>query len=182
MKSRNIKKDWLKSIQSVKIRPILLSKEGESPRQHSRFMRLALAEARKASKENEVPVGAVLVKDGKVVARGHNRIVSTPDPTAHAEILVLRDGARRLKNERLNDTILYTTIEPCSMCAGALVLARVSKVVYGAADPKAGAGGSLLNILQHPSLNHRLNVLGGIRQNEAAGLIRRFFRRKRRRR
>jgi tRNA(adenine34) deaminase len=151
-------------------------------RVHRRFMGMALAEARLAAEADEVPVGAVLVNDGKVVARDHNRIVSGPDPTAHAEILTLRAAARRLKNERLNGSILYTTIEPCSMCAGALVLARVSKVIYGASDPKTGAGGSLLNILRHPRLNHQLFVLGGIRQKEAAGLIRRFFRKKRRRR
>lgn len=180
MKSKNYKKPWPKLVPGIGARPAASSRKGKTP-DHNKFMRLAVAEARKAAKEDEVPVGAVLVKGGKVIARDHNRIVSTPDPTAHAEILVLRAASRRLKNERLNDTILYTTIEPCSMCAGALVLARVSQVVYGAADPKTGAGGSLLNILQHPKLNHQLHVLGGIRQNEAAGLIRRFFRQKRRR-
>jgi tRNA(adenine34) deaminase len=149
-------------------------------RVHSRFMRLALDEAKKAAAEDEVPVGAVVVHNGKVLAADHNRICTRRDPTAHAEVLAIRAAARRLKNERLCDTILYTTIEPCSMCAGALVLARVSLVVYGASDLKAGAGGSLLNILQHPQLNHRTDVLGGILERPAARLLRSFFRKKRR--
>jgi tRNA(adenine34) deaminase len=145
-------------------------------------MRLALRQARLAEKADEVPVGAVLTLDGKVLAADRNRIRELRDPTAHAEMLVLKRAARRLKNERLGGTILYTTVEPCSMCSGAVVLARVPEVVYATADPKAGAGGSLLNILDHPRLNHRAGVTGGIFEKEARGLLQRFFRKKRRRR
>ncbi|HRY30043.1 MAG TPA: tRNA adenosine(34) deaminase TadA [Elusimicrobiota bacterium] len=144
-----------------------------------RFMRLALREARKAARADEVPVGAVLVRDGRVLAADRNRIRARRDPTAHAEMLVLRAAARRLKNERLGDTILYTTVEPCPMCAGAIVLARVREVVFGTADPKAGAGGSLIDILQHPQLNHRVRVSGGFYGQEARRQLRRFFRKKR---
>jgi tRNA(adenine34) deaminase len=142
-------------------------------------MRLALRKAQEAGGADEVPVGAVLTLNGKVLAADRNRIRELRDPTAHAEILVLRAAARRLKNERLCDTILYTTIEPCPMCAGAIVLARVARVVYGAADPKAGAGGTLLDLLRHPGLNHRADVSGGVLKREAARLLQNFFRRKR---
>lgn len=144
-----------------------------------KFMRLALEQARLAEKADEVPVGAVLALDGKLLAADRNRIRGRRDPTAHAEMLVLQAAARRLKNERLGGTILYTTVEPCSMCAGAIVLARVREVVFATADPKAGAGGSLLNILDHPQLNHRAGVSGGIFEKEARLLLRRFFRKKR---
>jgi tRNA(adenine34) deaminase len=142
-------------------------------------MRLALAEARKAAAEDEVPVGAIVVQNGRVLAANHNRIRARQDPTAHAEVLALRDAAARLKNERLCGTILYTTIEPCPMCAGALVLARVDRVVYATRDAKAGAGGSLYNILNDPRLNHRTAVTEGLFAAQARRLIQRFFRRKR---
>jgi tRNA(adenine34) deaminase len=142
-------------------------------------MRLALDQARAADRADEVPVGAVLAKEDEVLAADRNRIRELKDPTAHAEMLVLRAAARRLKNERLGGTILYTTVEPCSMCAGALVLARVAEVVYAAADPKAGAGGSLLNLLDHPGLNHRASVRGGLYAERSRRLLRTFFRRKR---
>lgn len=144
-----------------------------------RFMRLALEEAEKAAKEDEVPVGAVLVKDNKVIASDHNRIKARKDPTAHAEILVLRKACSRLKNERLGATILYTTVEPCPMCAGAIVLARVHQVVFGAPDPKAGAGGSVMNILDHSKLNHCVRVCARVLSSEARHIIQRFFQEKR---
>lgn len=149
------------------------------PAEHLRFMRMALAEARKAARADEVPVGAVLAREGRVIARDRNRMRRLKDPTAHAEMGVLRAAARRLKSERLEGTILYTTLEPCPMCAGALVWARVSRVVYGAADPKAGAGGSLFNVLNHPGLNHRIPVDGGGLAGESRRLLRRFFQKKR---
>ena len=127
-----------------------------------RFMRMALAQARAAEKADEVPVGAVVVENGAVLAEGRNRIRELRDPTGHAEILALRAASARLRRERLGGTILYTTLEPCPMCAGAAVLARVDAVVYGAADPKAGAGGTLLDLLRHPALNHRCRVVGGV--------------------
>jgi tRNA(adenine34) deaminase len=144
-----------------------------------RFMRLALKQALQAAQKEEVPVGAVLVKDGRVLAMDRNRIRALRDPTAHAEMLVIRRAAGRLKNERVGGTILFTTIEPCSMCAGAIVLARIDRVVYGAADPKAGAGGSLLNILHHPQLNHRVQVEGGVLESPARRLLQRFFKKRR---
>jgi tRNA(adenine34) deaminase len=143
-------------------------------------MRAALAEARAAAKADEVPVGAVVVLDGKVIASGRNRIRELSDPTAHAEVLALREASRQLRHERLGGTILYTTLEPCPMCAGAAVLARVDAVVFGAADPKAGAGGSLLNVLDHPVLNHRCAVTGGVRAEESRLMLQRFFKKKRR--
>lgn len=142
-------------------------------------MRLALEQARLARDSEEVPVGAVLVKDGRVLAQDRNRIRAKHDPTAHAEVLALQAAARRLKNERLIGTILYSTIEPCPMCAGAIVLARVPLVVYGAADVKAGAGGSLLNVLQNPGLNHRARVTGGVLERECRVILQKFFRAKR---
>ena len=147
---------------------------------HHKFMSLALAQARKAFKKDDVPVGAVLVKDGRVLAKAHNRILAQRDPTAHAEILALRAAAHRLKNERLLGTILYTTLEPCPMCAGALVLSRVAHVVFAAWDKKAGAGGSLLNLLHHPRLNHRITVTAGVKERDSRLLLQRFFRQKRR--
>jgi tRNA(adenine34) deaminase len=142
-------------------------------------MRLALKEARAAAAADETPVGAVLVEGGKVIAADRNRIRELKDPTAHAEVLVLRAAARRLQKERLGGTILYTTVEPCPMCAGAAVLARVDAVVFGTADPKAGAGGSLFNVLDHPGLNHRCGGKGGVLAAESRRLLREFFRGKR---
>ena len=145
-----------------------------------RFMRLALAQARAAAKADEVPVGAVVVENGAVLAEGRNRIRELRDPTGHAEILALRAASARLRRERLGGTILYTTLEPCPMCAGAAVLARVDAVVYGAADPKAGAGGTLLDLLRHPALNHRCRVVGGVLSAESRRLLQQFFKAKRR--
>ena len=126
------------------------------------FMRLALREAERALEHDDVPIGAVLVRDGELVAGAHNERELRQDPTAHAEIIGLREAARALGSWRLLDTVLYVTLEPCAMCAGAIVLARVPRVVYGASDPKAGACGSVLDVLGEPRLNHRPDVAGGL--------------------
>jgi tRNA(adenine34) deaminase len=139
------------------------------------YMRLALEEARAAALAGEVPVGAVLVFDGKVLARSGNRTIRDCDPTAHAEIVVLREAARVLRNYRLLGTTLYVTIEPCSMCAGAIVQARVPRVVYGCDDPKGGAVRSCFEILSHPRLNHQVAVTGGVLGEECAAVIQSFF-------
>ena len=144
-----------------------------------RFMRAALREAARAMKEEEVPVGAVVVHEGRVLARAHNRSIPLNDPTAHAEILALRRAARTLGNYRLAGGSLYVTIEPCAMCAGAIVQARVQRVVFGTADPKAGAGGSVLPVLNHPKLNHRAEVRSGVLKEECASILREFFRHRR---
>lgn len=143
------------------------------------FMRLALRLARAAGRRDEVPVGAVVVLDGEVVGRGGNRRQGTGDPTAHAEMVALRQAARRLGTWRLERTTMYVTLEPCAMCAGALVLARVGRLVFGAYDPKAGACGSLYNIVRDPRLNHRLEVAGGVLGEECAEVLRTFFRARR---
>jgi tRNA(adenine34) deaminase len=139
------------------------------------FMQLALEQGRAAALAAEVPVGAVLVRDGEVVALAGNRTIRDCDPTAHAEILVLREGARKLGNYRLAATTLYATIEPCSMCAGAIIQARVPRVVYGCDDPKGGAVRSCFEILTHPRLNHRVEVTAGLLASECAALIQSFF-------
>jgi tRNA(adenine34) deaminase len=139
------------------------------------YMRLALAEAARALEHDDVPVGAVLVRGGEVVAAGHNERELLQDPSAHAEMLALREGARALGSWRLLDTTLYVTLEPCAMCAGAIVLGRVPRVVYGTVDPKAGAAGSVLDVLAEPRLNHRPAVTGGLLADECAALLRTFF-------
>lgn len=145
-------------------------------------MRLALDEARRGFREEEAPVGAVLIHDGRVVSRAHNRPLHLNDPTAHAEILVLRRAARRLGNYRLTGCSLYVTIEPCAMCAGAIVHARLRRLVFGARDPKAGASGSALTVLNHPKLNHRVEIVHGILKDDCASILTEFFRRRRRQR
>jgi tRNA(adenine34) deaminase len=132
-------------------------------------------EARAAAAAGEVPIGAVLVHDAKVLARSGNRTIRDNDPTAHAEIIVLREAARLLGNYRLADTTLYVTVEPCSMCAGAMIQARVPRLVYGADDPKGGAVRSCFEVLFHPRLNHRAEVSSGILATEAAALLQSFF-------
>jgi tRNA(adenine34) deaminase len=139
------------------------------------FMQEALVEARAAAAAGEVPVGAVLVHDAKVLARSGNRTIRDNDPTAHAEIIALREAARLLGNYRLADTTLYVTIEPCSMCAGAMIQARVPRLVYGADDPKGGAVRSCFEVLSHPRLNHQVEVSSGILAAEAAALLQSFF-------
>jgi tRNA(adenine34) deaminase len=142
-------------------------------------MRRALREAQKADSEGEVPVGAVVVQYGKVIARAHNRPLGLSDPSAHAEILALRRGAKKLANYRLKGCDLYVTIEPCAMCAGAIIQARLRRLVYGTPDPKAGACGSALAVLNHPKVNHRVEVVSGVLAEECAKIVRDFFRRRR---
>jgi tRNA(adenine34) deaminase len=139
------------------------------------FMRLALREAERALEHDEVPIGAVLVREGELVAGAHNERELRQDPTAHAEIIALRGAALALGSWRLLDTVLYVTLEPCAMCAGAIVLARVPRVVYGASDPKAGACGSVLDVLGEPRLNHRPDVAGGLLAPECGELLSEFF-------
>jgi len=144
-----------------------------------RFMRAALGEARRAAREDEVPVGAVVVREGRVVARAHNRPLHLLDPTAHAEILALRRAARKLGNYRLPGCTLYVTIEPCAMCVGAIVQARIERLVYGARDPKAGACGTALKVLNHRKLNHKVDVVRGVMAADCAAVMQQFFRGKR---
>ena len=139
------------------------------------FMRLALREAERAVEHDDVPVGAVVVHGGEVIAAAHNEREVRQDPTAHAETLALREATRALGSWRALETVLYVTLEPCAMCAGAIVLARVPRVVYGTADPKAGAAGSVLDILAEPRLNHRPEVAGGLLASECAQLLVAFF-------
>ena len=138
-------------------------------------MREALALAARAGAAGEVPVGAVVVKDGEIVGRGFNRPITSSDPTAHAEIVALREAAAALGNYRLPGCELYVTLEPCAMCAGAIVLGRVPRVVFGTTDPKAGAVESVFDVLGEPRLNHRPEVAGGLLAEEAADLLRAFF-------
>ena len=146
---------------------------------HRIWMDEALAEARAAEAHDDVPVGAVVVRDGQVVARAHNERERRQDPTAHAEILALRAAAEALGTWRLERCVLYVTLEPCAMCAGAVVLARVPLLVYGTSDPKAGAAGSLMDLTRDERLNHRATVVRGIRADECAGVLTRFFHRRR---
>jgi tRNA(adenine34) deaminase len=143
------------------------------------FMAEALAEARLAAAEGEVPIGAVLVIDGRVAGRGRNARERLADPTAHAEILALQEASRALGRWRLTGATMYATLEPCPMCAGALVNARVDRLVYGVADPKAGAVDTLFDIVRDPRLNHRIAVTSGIRAEECGALLREFFRQRR---
>lgn len=144
-------------------------------------MGLALEEAKAAAAVGEIPVGAVIVRDGDVIGRGHNRRELDNDPTAHAEVVAIRDASKRLGAWRLTGTTLYVTIEPCPMCAGALVLARIDRLVYGAPDPKAGATGTLYNIVQDSRLNHRMEVEAGVLEDECRSVMQQFFRERRRR-
>jgi len=139
------------------------------------FMRLALREAERALEHEDVPIGAVVVHDGEVIAGAHNERELRQDPTAHAEILALREAARALGSWRVLDAVLYVTLEPCAMCAGAIVLGRLARVVYGAADPKAGACGSVLDVLGESRLNHRPEVSGGLLAEECGELLSAFF-------
>lgn len=140
------------------------------------WMRRALAEAENALQSGDVPIGAVAVRDGQVIGVGCNRREADQDPTAHAEMIAIRQAAQHIGHWRLEGVTLYCTLEPCAMCAGAMVLARLPRLVYAAPDPKAGAGGSVLNILQHDALNHRVEVVSGVLAEEAAEQIRAFFR------
>ena len=143
------------------------------------FMQAALAQARLAGEGGEVPIGAVVVREGAIVASGQNRVLRDLDPTAHAEIVALRAAGAAIGNYRLNGCTLYVTLEPCSMCAGAMIHARLDRLVFATADPKAGAAGSVLSVLNHPQLNHQMQVEQGILADEAADLLRSFFRERR---
>ncbi|MFA4993462.1 MAG: tRNA adenosine(34) deaminase TadA [Candidatus Omnitrophota bacterium] len=143
------------------------------------FMSEALKEAQKAFEEDEVPVGAVIVHEGRIIARGHNQIERLKDPTAHAEIIAITSAANYLGTKWLNGSSLYVTIEPCSMCAGAMVLARVKSLYFGASDPKTGACGSIIDIANHKKLNHRIKTTRGILEAECGSLLKDFFRKKR---
>jgi tRNA(adenine34) deaminase len=142
-------------------------------------MELALEQARLAALAGEVPVGALVIKGAEIVGIGHNRNLLDRDPTAHAEMVALRAAAARLGNHRLGGCTVYATIEPCSMCAGALIHARVARLVYGAADPKAGAAGSVLQVLNHPNLNHKMEITAGVLAGKCSEVLQNFFRQKR---
>lgn len=139
------------------------------------YMECALAEAEISEKLGEVPIGAVIVKDGEIVGRGHNLTETTKDPTAHAEMIAIRDAAKHLGGWRLTGCEMYVTCEPCSMCAGAMVWSRIEKVHIGTMDPKAGAAGSVLNVLQEPKLNHRVEIETGTMQEECSDILKSFF-------
>jgi len=139
------------------------------------FMSRALELAREAEAAGEVPVGCVIVRDGAIIAEGWNRPISTRDPTAHAEMVALRAAAAASDSYRLTGTTLYVTLEPCAMCAGAMVHARVERLVFAATDPRAGAAGSVFNIVQHPALNHRIECTGGVLAEECGALLKGFF-------
>ncbi|MFH1074254.1 MAG: tRNA adenosine(34) deaminase TadA [Candidatus Firestonebacteria bacterium] len=143
------------------------------------FMTEALKEAKKGCNNNEVPVGAVIVKNNKIIARAYSKVNILKDPTAHAEMRAIQKAAKKLKNERLKDCSIYVTIEPCAMCAGALVLSRVDKLIYGALEPKTGAVKSVFKIASGKKLNHRIKITGGILQEECAYIMRKFFKERR---
>ncbi|MBU3912211.1 MAG: tRNA adenosine(34) deaminase TadA [Candidatus Omnitrophica bacterium] len=143
------------------------------------YMDQALREAKKAFDKDEVPVGVVIVHKGSIIARAHNQVEMLKDPTAHAEMIAITQAANYLQNERLIGCSLYVTIEPCSMCAGAMVLARIDRLIYGASDPKTGACGSIINVVDNKKLNHRINVKKGVLEDEAGLLLRDFFKKKR---
>jgi tRNA(adenine34) deaminase len=143
--------------------------------QDEAWMQEALKLAQKAEAEGEVPVGAVIVCEGEVIGQGWNHPIAAHDPTAHAEIVALRAASQTLENYRLTDTTLYVTLEPCAMCAGAMVHARVGRLVFGASDPRAGAAGTVFNLVQAGALNHQLEVMGGVLANECGAILKRFF-------
>jgi tRNA(adenine34) deaminase len=140
------------------------------------YLRAAIAEAQAAEANGEVPVGAVVVHENKIIGRGQNRVLRDSDPTAHAEIVALREAGLALKNYRLEDCTLYATLEPCAMCAGAILHARIARLVYAAPDPKAGACGSVLAVMNHPQLNHQVEVTPGLLAEECSSLLQNFFR------
>jgi tRNA(adenine34) deaminase len=146
---------------------------------HERFIREALKEARKAEKKGEVPVGAVVVQNNTIIGRGHNQSIILNDPTAHAEVIALRKASKKLNNYRLSGCSMYVTIEPCSMCTGALIWARISEIIFGAYDKKAGACGSVFNIADNKKLNHRIKITGGIQENECRTMMQAFFKKRR---
>lgn len=142
-------------------------------------MREAIAEALAAEADGEVPVGAIVLLEGQIIGRGNNRVIRDSDPTAHAEIVAMRSAAQHLRNYRLTGCTLFVTLEPCAMCAGAILHARVARLVYAAPDPKAGACGSVLEVMNHPRLNHRVEVVAGVLADECSGMLTQFFRSRR---
>jgi tRNA(adenine34) deaminase len=149
------------------------------PKTDIEWMKLALEQAAAAADSGEVPVGALVVSGGEIVGRGNNRNLRENDPTAHAEMVALREAAARVGNHRLLQSSLYCTIEPCAMCAGAMIHARIARLVYGAHDPKAGAAGSVLEVVNHPKLNHKMEVTNGVLEEECAEVLRKFFQERR---
>ena len=139
------------------------------------YLREAIAQANDAQANGEVPVGAIIVHEGKIIGRGQNRVLRDSDPTAHAEIVALREVGRAVANYRLEDCTLYATLEPCAMCAGAILHARIARLVYAAPDPKAGACGSVLSVMNHPQLNHKVEVVSGLLAEECGALLTNFF-------
>lgn len=143
------------------------------------FLRAAIAEAEAAERDGEVPVGAVVVHQGEIIARGNNRVLRDSDPTAHAEVVAMRAAGAMLGNYRLEGCTLYATLEPCAMCAGAILHARIERLVYAAGDPKAGACGSVLSVMNHPQLNHKVEVVSGLLAEECGAMLTDFFRKRR---
>lgn len=143
--------------------------------EHEYFMQEALVEAKKALAKNEVPIGAVIVKEGHIIGRGHNLCETNNDASAHAEIMALKDAGNNLGTWRLHGSIMYVTIEPCPMCAGALINSRIETVVFGAAEPKFGSAGSQINLLQFPGFNHQVKIIAGIKEQECQSLMKDFF-------
>ncbi len=150
-----------------------------NPALDEQFMHAAIAEAQAAGEAGEVPIGAIVVQSDQIIGRGQNSVIRLNDPTAHAEVVALRDAGNALKNYRLESCTVYATLEPCSMCAGALIHARIERLVYSTADPKAGAAGSVLSVINHPSLNHTMEISSGLLSDESATLLRTFFRARR---
>jgi len=161
------------------IQPISTALYDRVVKDHEHFMRLALDQARRADAAGEVPVGAVVVFDGQVVGRGFNQPIGAVDPTAHAEIVALRDAARGVGNYRLTNAVMYVTIEPCLMCVGALVHARIGTLVFGAAEPKAGAVVSTVRALEIPTLNHKVEAIGGVLEDDCRDMVQAFFKTRR---
>lgn len=143
--------------------------------EHEKFMRLAIKESMKCNRSMDVPIGSVIVQNSQVIAKAHNEVEKRQDPTAHSELLAIKKAIRKIGYKYLSDCVLYTTLEPCSMCAGAIVLARIPLVVWGADDPKSGAGGSVVNLLQNPKLNHRTRIISGILADKCSLLLKDFF-------
>jgi tRNA(adenine34) deaminase len=142
---------------------------------HEEYMKIAFREAEKALESDDVPVGAVIIHDGVIIAKAHNQRELLRDPTAHAEMIAITQAASHLGSWRLDDTTMYVTLEPCAMCAGAMVLARIPRLVFGAWDPKAGAAGSVMDILRHSRLNHRVEVIAGVMEEECGSILKEFF-------
>ncbi len=162
--------------------PVMTVEKKSIASSHEYWMQRAIAEAGKARSRDEVPIGCVIVRDNRIIARGHNLRESSQDPSAHAEMIAIRKAARKLSSWRLLDTTLYVTLEPCTMCMGAIILARIPRVVFGCLDPKGGAAGSLYDLSNDPRLNHRVELLAGVLERDCSSLLSGFFAELRRRR